>query len=142
MASAFESHQPDHQPEDGGSDRGFGLLFCAASMLIGLWPLWHHQAVRWWAVVVSLVFGATALAAPAVLAPLKQLWMKFGWLLGKLVSPLVMAVLLYAVVTPVALVQRLFGRDALHLKLDRDAKTYWQVRTPPGPKPDSMINQF
>jgi saxitoxin biosynthesis operon SxtJ-like protein len=140
--SAFESHQQDDQAGDGGSDRNFGLLLCAALMLIGLWPLWHHQAIRWWAVGPGLAFGIVALAAPAVLAPPKRVWMTFGWLLGKLVSPVVMAALLYLVVTPVGLVQRLFGRDPLHLKWDREAETYWQFRQPPGPKPDSMTNQF
>jgi hypothetical protein len=68
--------------------------------------------------------------------------MKFGWLLGRVVSPVVMGALLYLVFTPVGLLQRLFGRGPLRLKWDRDAKTYWQFRQPPGPKPDSMTNQF
>jgi hypothetical protein len=139
--SAFEAHKQDH-PADGGSDRNFGLLVCAALMLIGLWPLWHHHAVRWWALALALAFGVIALVAPSALSPLKRVWMRFGLLLGKVISPLVMAVLLYLVVTPVGLLQKLFGRDALQLKWDREAKTYWQFRQPPGPKPDSMTNQF
>src|SRR3954465_2096325 len=137
--SAFESHAPDHPSDQGGSDRGFGLLIGAALVVIGLWPIWHRQPVRWWAVALGLVFGVIALLAPAVLAPSRRLWMKFGGLLGKLVSPLVMGVLLYVVVTPVGLVQRLFGRDPLRLALDREADSYWQYRKPPGPPPDSMI---
>ena len=140
--SALESHEQDHQPGDGGSDRNFGLLLCAALVVIGLWPLWRHQPVRWWAVALGVVFGAVALAAPGLLAPLKRIWMTFGRLLGRVVSPVVMGALLYVVITPVGLVQRLFGRDALHLALDREAETYWQFRQPPGPAPDSMTNQF
>jgi hypothetical protein len=140
--SAFESHKQDDQAGDGGSDSNFGLMFCGALVLIGLWPLWHHQAIRWWALGSGLAFGVIASAAPAVLAPLRRVWMKFGLLLGRVVSPVVMGALLYLVVTPVGLVQRLFGRDQLHLKWDREAETYWQFRQPPGPKPDSMTNQF
>src|SRR5436190_10860807 len=137
--SAFESHQPELEAGEGGSDRGFGLLLGAALLLVGMWPLWHHQPVRWWAMLLGLAFGGVALWAPRLLAQPKRLWMKFGWLLGQVVSPLVMGALLYVVVAPVGLVQRLFGRDALHLAFDRDAETYWQYRKPPGPKPDSMI---
>ena len=140
--TAFETHQQDDPAGDGGSDRNFGLLLGAALVVIGLWPLWHHQTVRWWALASALACGAVAVAAPARLAPLKRVWMTFGMLLGKLVSPVVMAALLYLVVTPVGLLQRLFGRDPLHLKWDREAQTYWQFRQPPGPRPDSMTNQF
>jgi hypothetical protein len=140
--SAFEFHKPDDHAGDGGSDRNFGLLLGAALMVIGLWPLWRHHDIRWWAVGLALAFGVTAMAAPGVLSPLKRIWMKFGWLLGRVVSPVVLGALLYLVVTPVGLLQRLFGRDPLHLKWDRDAKTYWQFRRPPGPRPDSMTNQF
>jgi saxitoxin biosynthesis operon SxtJ-like protein len=139
---AFEAHKQDEQAGDGGSDRNFGLLFCGAFIVIGLWPLWHHHSIRWWALGLGLVFGVVGLAAPAVLAPLKRAWMKFGSLLGKVVSPIVMAVLLYIVVTPVGLLQRLFGRDPLLLARDPEAKTYWQFRNPPGPAPDSMTDQF
>jgi hypothetical protein len=140
--SAFETHRQDDHAGDGSSDRNFGLLVGAALMVIGLWPLWHHHNIRWWAVGSALAFGVIALAAPHMLSPIKRIWMKFGWLLGRVVSPVVMGALLYLVFTPVGLLQRLFGRDPLHLKWDRDAKTYWQFRQPPGPKPDSMTNQF
>jgi saxitoxin biosynthesis operon SxtJ-like protein len=140
--SMFESHDQDPHGGDGGSDRSFGLLLGTALIMIGLWPLWHRQGVRWWAVALGLALGVIALAAPHILSPLKRLWMKFGWLLGRLVSPVVMGALLYLVFTPVGLLQKLFGRDPLQLKWDRDAKTYWQFRQPPGPKPDSVTNQF
>jgi hypothetical protein len=139
---AFETHQQDDPAGGGGSDRNFGLLLGGAFAVIGLWPLWHHHDVRWWAVGLGLAFGVAALLLPSTLAPLKRIWMRFGLLLGKIVSPVVMGLLLYVVVTPVGLLQRLFGRDQLHLGWDREAKTYWQFRQPPGPSPDSMTNQF
>jgi hypothetical protein len=140
--SAFETHKQDDEAGDGGSDRSFGLLIGGALLLVGLWPLWHHHGIRWWALASGVAFDVIALAAPAALAPLKRLWMRFGWLLGRVVSPVVMAALLYLVVTPVGLLQRLFGRDPLHLKWDPKAESYWQFRQPPGPETDSMTNQF
>jgi hypothetical protein len=139
---AFESHPQEEPAGDAGSNRNFGWLLAGALVVVGLWPLWRHQDVRWWAMALGLGFGVVALVAPSVLDPLRCAWMKFGWLLGKIVSPVVMGVLLYAVVTPVGLFQRLFRRDQLRLKWDREAKSYWQNREPPGPPPDSMTNQF
>jgi hypothetical protein len=138
----FDTPKQDDPAGDGGSDRHFGLLVGGALIVIGLWPLWHHLGVRWWALAIGLTFGLIALMAASLLAPLKRVWMKFGWLLGRVVSPIVMGALLYLVITPVGLLQRLFGRDPLHLKWDPKAATYWQFRQPPGPEPDSMINQF
>jgi predicted membrane metal-binding protein len=140
--TAFETHPQDDPAGDGGSNRNFGYLMGAAFAVIGLWPLWRHHDVRWWAIGLGLAFGIVALAMPSGLAPLQRIWMRFGVLLGKIVSPVVMGVLLYLVVTPVGLLQRLFGRDQLRLARDRNAKTYWQFREPPGPSADSMTNQF
>jgi hypothetical protein len=140
--SALESRERGDSPGEGGSNRNFGLLFCGAFVVVGLWPLWHQHAVRWWAVALGVGFGAVAAVAPGLLAPLRRAWMGFGWLLGKVVSPIVMGILLYAIVTPVGLFQRLTRRDPLHLAWDRKAETYWQFRKPPGPAPDTMTNQF
>ena len=126
----------------GSSDRSFGLVFAAVFLLIGLWPLRHHDSARWWAVVIGLIFGAITLTKPDFLSPLNRAWMLFGRLLGKIVTPVVMGILLYGVLTPVALIQRVIGRDALRLKLDPNAQSYWEMRNPPGPLPESMKNQF
>ena len=88
------------------------------------------------------MFALVALAKPVLLSRLNRLWIKLGLLLGKVVSPIALAILLYGVLTPVAIVIRVTGRDPLRLKLDRDADSYWIVRNPPGPPPDSMGNQF
>jgi hypothetical protein len=140
--SAFEPHPQEDPAGEAGSNRYFGLLLAGALAAVGLWPILRHHDIRWWAMALALAFGVVALAAPRLLDPLRRAWMKFGWLLGKIVSPIVMGALLYAVVTPVGLFQRLFRRDQLQLKWDPEATTYWQFRKPPGPKPDSMTNQF
>jgi large-conductance mechanosensitive channel len=88
------------------------------------------------------VFLAAASLAPRALKPLNRLWFLFGAFLHKIVSPLVMALLFFVTVTPIAILMRLAGKDPLRLKFDRAAKSYWIERTPPGPAPETMRNQF
>jgi Saxitoxin biosynthesis operon protein SxtJ len=127
---------------EGSSDRAFGLVFAVVFLLIGSWPLIRGQAPHWWGVVVSATFGAIALLNPALLATLNRLWLKLGILLGRIISPIALGILFYCVLTPVGVVMRLMGKDPLCLKRDADADTYWILREPPGPPPDSMTNQF
>jgi len=107
-----------------------------------LGPLRHGHAPRWWAFAVAGLVALIALLRPVLFAKPNRLWTKLGVLLGKVVSPIALGILLYAVLTPLALVLRLTGRDPLRLKIDRDTDSYWIVRKPPGPAPDSMRNQF
>ena len=127
---------------EGPSDRSFGLVFAAVFVLIALGPLRHGHAPRWWASALAGVFALVALAKPVLLSRLNRLWIKLGLLLGKVVSPIALGILFYGVVTPLAVVIRLTGKDPLRLKLDPAAESYWIVRKPPGPPPDSMTNQF
>jgi hypothetical protein len=127
---------------EGSSDRNFGLVIAAAFLLIGLGPLRHGHTPRWWALALACVFALVAVSRPALLARLNRLWMKLGIVLGKVVSPIALGILFYGVLTPLAAVIRLTGKDPLRLKLDRAAESYWITRTPPGPAPDSMTNQF
>ena len=85
---------------------------------------------------------AVAFVRPAWLAPLNRVWFKFGLLLQRVVNPLVMAVIYFAVVTPTGLIMRALGKDPLHLRYDPDARSYWIPRDPPGPERESMKNQF
>ncbi len=99
-------------------------------------------SVRWWGAGVAAVFGGVAWVAPQALAPLSALWMRFGSLLHCIVSPVVMAALFLGAVLPTGLLMRLVGRDSLSLKRDRTKTTYWVDRTPPGPEPESLRQQF
>ena len=135
-------HLAQEQHVSGASDRAFGLVIAALCLLVAVGPLRHGNAPRWWAFVVASIFVLVAGSKPVLLAPLNRLWTKLGVLLGKVVSPIALGILFYGVLTPVALVIRLTGRDPLRLKLDHDADSYWIVRKPPGPPPDSMSNQF
>jgi hypothetical protein len=130
------------QPVAGSSDRAFGVVIVGVCLLVALGPLRYGHAPRWWAFALASVFALIALLKPVLLATPNRLWTRLGVLLGKVVSPIALGVLFYAVLTPVALVVRLTGQDPLRLKMDRDADSYWIVRKPPGPPPDSMSNQF
>lgn len=124
------------------SDRTFGLVFVVVFLALGLLPLLSHRGVRVWSLVVAGVLLLIALTAPAVLAPLNRLWMRFGALLHRIVSPLVLGVMFFGVITPMGLVMRALGKDPLRLRADAGAASYWVQRTPPGPARDSFKRQF
>lgn len=127
---------------EGSSDRSFGLVFAAVFLIVGLLPLLQAHPVRWWSVCVSAAFAVVALVLPSMLAVPNRLWMKFGLLLAKIVSPIALGILFYLVFTPIGLIMRLAGKDPMRLKADPSAKSYWIDREPPGPPPQSMTNQF
>jgi len=130
------------QEVESSSNRSFGFVFTVVFLLIALWPLFYKEGFRWWACGVALGFGLLAIFRPTLLSGLNRLWTKLGLLLGKIVSPVALGIVFYAVLTPLGIAMRLTGKDPLRLKLDPDARTYWIPRDPPGPPPDSMTNQF
>ena len=129
-------------PQTGGSPRGFGVLAAAVFAVIGCWPLLGGGVPRWWALAVAAAALVVALAAPQWLAPATRLWLRFGLLLHRVTSPIVLAVIYFGVVTPTGLLRRALGKDPLRLKRDPDAESYWIERAPPGPDRESMSNQF
>ena len=126
----------------GSSDRGFGIVFACVFTIIGLWPLFSDGTVRIWSLAIAAGFLVVALARPGLLASLNRLWMRFGLLLSKVVNPVIMALLYYVTVTPMGLLMRALGKDLLRLRFEPGAKSYWIERRPPGPDPESMVNQF
>lgn len=126
----------------GSSDRSFGIVFGVVFLIIALWPLLSSGGVRIWSVIASASFFVVAFVLPKLLAPLNRLWMRFGLLLHHIVSPVVLGILFYLFVTPMGLVMRLFGKDFLRLRFDSSSRSYWIERNPPGPRPDSLNNQF
>jgi len=125
-----------------GSPRGLGFVFAAVFALIGLWPLAGGEAVRVWALVLTAAFLVLALIRPSLLSPLNRLWLGLGVVLHRIVNPLVMGLMFFAVITPTALILRLMGKDLLHRRFSPDEGSYWIPREPPGPEPQSMRNQF
>jgi len=124
------------------SNRSFGWVFTAVFLIIGLWPLLHSGAPRWWSLIVAALFMLITLVAPALLALPNRLWLRFGLLLHRIISPIVLAFLFYVVVTPTGILMRVFGKDTLRLRRDDEHDSYWIKRDPPGPKPDSLNHQF
>jgi len=125
-----------------GSDRGFGFVFAGFFALVSALSWWRDHTGWHWLLPLAVLFLVVALVRPGLLAPLNKLWLKFGLLLYKVMNPLVLGLLFFITIMPIGLVMRAFGKDFLRLKLDRSAKSYWIERTPPGPPPQSMKNQF
>ena len=126
----------------GSSDRAFGMVFTGVFLIIGLWPLTGGGNPRLWALIVAGLIGAAALMHPTILAPLNRLWTRFGLLLHKITNPIIMGLVFFVTVTPTALIMKMMGKDPLNRKIDRNAKSYWIDRQPPGPSPETMKNQF
>jgi hypothetical protein len=106
------------------SNKSFGIVFFIVFLLIGIWPILNNESYRFWALVISLVFLILGLTNSKLLTPFNILWFKLGILLGKIVSPVVMGIIFFFVVTPTAILMRLFKKDLLNLKYN-DSKSYW-----------------
>ncbi len=132
----FNKHPPH-------SNRKFGLLFAGIFGFLSAYAAYHDVYIlKVYALIGAGAFiGLAAVAVPRTLAPFNNAWMKLGELMGRVVSPLVLGVIFFILITPVALVTRLFGRDELRLKRT-NGHSYWIDRTPPGPAGDSFKNQF
>lgn len=124
------------------SDRFFGLTFFAVFLILALWPLLAQGPVRPIALGIALAFLAVSLIVPKWLAPLNRLWLKFGELLHRITSPIILGIMFFGVITPVGWLMRRAGKDLLRMKFDREAPSYWIKREPPGPDKTSLKRQF
>jgi hypothetical protein len=129
-------------PEPLPSDRSFGLTFTAVFAVLGAWLAWKARPHFVIPLGASALFLLAALAFPRVLHPLNVAWMRLAALLNRVVSPIVMGVMYFGVLTPVAAAMRLRGRDALHRKFEPGLASYWIERDPPGPDGSSFPRQF
>ena len=121
-----------------GSNRSFGIVFFVVFLIIALYPLINGDELRLWSLIISIVFLSLGLVNSKILNPLNKLWFKFGIFLGKIISPLVMSIIFFLVVTPIGLLMRLFNKDLLNLKFNNN-NTYWIEKTEPKSK---MKNQY
>ncbi len=125
-----------------GSDRSFGLIVGGILAAIGVYQYISDSALYLWFLIPGTALVLAGLIFPSVLHPLNVVWTKLGVLLGRIVTPIVMF-LVYAVsVVPIGLILRLSGKDLLGLKKGTDKSSYWIERTPPGPTPESLKDQF
>ena len=120
------------------SNKNFGIVFFIVFLIVSLYPLVNSDNIRIWSLIISIIFLALGLLNSKILTPLNKLWFEFGILLGKIVSPLVMGIIFFLVVTPIGLIMRLFGKDVLNLKYNK-SQSYWIEKN--GPK-SKMKNQF
>ena len=120
------------------SNRSFGIVFFIIFLLIALYPLTYSQDIRIWSVIISIIFLVLGLLHSKILTPLNKLWFKFGIFLGKIISPIIMGIIFFLVVTPIGLLMRLLGKDLVNLKYNNN-KSYWIEKK--GPK-SKMKNQF
>ena len=120
------------------SNRNFGIVFSIVFLLVAIYPLLNNENIRIWSLVISLIFLVLGILNSNILSSLNKLWFKFGIFLGKIISPIIMGIIFFLVVTPIGFIMRLIGKDVLNLKYS-DNKSYWIEKT--GPK-SKMKNQF
>ncbi len=121
-----------------GSNRSFGIVFFIFFLIVSLWPLMNGENIRVWSLVVSIIFLILGIINSKILNPLNSLWFKFGLFLGKIISPIVMGVVFFLVVTPTGIIMRLIGKDLLNLKKN-NSSSYWIEKQNEN---NSMKNQF
>ena len=109
------------------SEKSFGMLFFGLFLIIGLWPLLNSAEIRVWSIMVSFSFLILAYLQPKLLKPLNRSWIKLGEILGRIVAPIIMALIFFTIVTPISLLVRVLGKDLLRLKFSKN-DTYWIKR--------------
>ena len=110
------------------SNKSFGIVFFIVFIIISLYPLLNQEDIRIWSLVIAFIFFILALLNSKILTPLNKIWTRFGLFLGNLISPIVMGIIFFFVVTPIGLLMRLFGKDVLNLKKNKFS-TYWIKKT-------------
>jgi hypothetical protein len=141
-SAAFHEDYARYEPVRIGSNRSFGLVFAVVFGLLGAVGLWRGFRATPWFLGLAGLFLLLALAFPKALAPLNRAWMAFGELLHRIVSPVILGLLYAVAIVPVGLLMRLFGKDPLRLRRDPQSTSYWIVRDPAGPPPETMSRQF
>ena len=120
------------------SNRNFGLVFFIVFMVIALWPLLNQSEIRYWSLSISLIFLLLGIINSKLLTPLNKIWFKFGLLLGSIISPIIMGIVYFLIVTPTGFIMRLMGKDVLNLKKNTK-NSYWLEKNN---KNNNMKNQF
>ena len=110
------------------SNRSFGILFFLVFLGFGLWPLTNEMSPNIFLFLISVIFLILGLLNSKLLSPLNNLWIKFGEILGKVIAPIVMAVVYFLILTPISLLVRLFGKDLIEMKFNNNVKSYWIKR--------------
>ena len=110
------------------SNKSFGILFFVVFLGLGLWPVINDNNPNVYLILFSIIFLILGLLNAKILSPLNSIWIKFGEILGKIIAPIIMAIIYFIILTPISLIVRLFGKDLLGLKFTKQIKTYWIKR--------------
>ena len=121
-----------------GSNRSFGLVFFLVFFLVSISPVVNDEKLIVWSLIVSIIFLLLGLFNSKILTPLNKLWFKFGLFLGKVISPIVMLLIFFFVLTPIGLLMKLLNKDLLNKKFNHK-ESYWIDKTEPSSK---MKNQY
>ena len=109
------------------SNRSFGIVFFAVFLFIALYPITYSEDIRIWSLIISFIFIILGLLNSKILTPLNKLWFKFGVILGKIISPIIMGIIFFLVVTPIGLIMKVLGKDLLRLKYNKKDNTILTV---------------
>ena len=121
-----------------GTNKSFGIVFFLFFLIVSLFPLFKNENIRVWSLIIAIIFLILGLLNSKFLTPLNKIWFKFGILLGNFVSPIIMGIVFFVIVTPTSIIMRVLGKNLLNLKKD-NKKTYWVERSKIQSK---MKNQF
>lgn len=111
-----------------GSNRSLGIVFFLVFLIVGFWPLLNEGQIRVWSIIISVIFLFLGVMNSKLLTPLNRLWTKLGLLLGSIAAPIIMGAIFFLVVTPIALIMKIIGKDSLYRKYDKHSKSYWIKR--------------
>ncbi len=109
-------------------NRSFGLLFFIVFLALALWPLTKKDEINLYLISIALIFLVLGLLNSKILSPLNKAWIKLGEILGRIIAPIVMAIVYFLILTPISLLVRLFGKDLIGMKFSNDIKSYWVKR--------------
>ena len=109
------------------SNRSFGYVFFIVFLIFGMWPLINTESIRIWSILLSFAFLVLGFLNSKILSPLNYIWFQFGFFLGNFISPIIMALLFFVVISPIGLIMRLFGKDNL-MKKYSNKSSYWIKR--------------
>ena len=124
------------------SNFSLGITFASIFLITGILLIIVGSFSGWLFLICSILFLIISLKIPIILTPLNLAWTKLGLILSKIFNPMILGVVFLLIITPIAIIRKIFGKSALHLKTKPNVESYWINRTPPGPKTGSMTRQY
>jgi len=120
------------------SNKSFGIVFFTVFLIIAIWPLLNGYEIRYWSLIISIVFLILGILNSKILTPFNKIWFKIGILLGNVISPIIMSIIFFLVVTPTSFIMKILGKDLLNLKKNTK-NSYWITKQNQNSR---MKNQF